>query len=216
VIVVLGFILAASVIGVWVWFAREVGEGETLVFDTTIREALHSIASPWLTSLMKLVSFLGAPVTDTIVVVICLGAFLLKGKYRFAALLLGTMLGEVILDLILKEAYARVRPEAYFNYPLPTSFSFPSGHALGSMCLYGCLCWLLKLSGAEKWKVATFGAGALLFVLLIGISRIYLGVHYPTDIIAGYLAGAIWLTTVIVAEKILRSKKKATSQKPAP
>ncbi|HJT90229.1 MAG TPA: phosphatase PAP2 family protein, partial [Bryobacteraceae bacterium] len=105
-------------------------------------------------------------------------------------------LGGQALDEILKLEFRRPRPEAFFGYPEPGSYSFPSGHSVASCCFYGVLAAILTArmrSGARKAGVWT-AAGFL--VAAIGFSRIYLGVHYPTDVIAGYAAGVVWVAAV--------------------
>jgi undecaprenyl-diphosphatase len=89
----------------------------------------------------------------------------------------------------------------------PSSYSFPSGHALGSLCFYGILASVLSdrmRPGKQKffvWLAAAF------LVAMIGLSRIYLGVHYPSDVIAGYLAGAVWVTAVTVVDELLLDRR---------
>jgi len=111
------------------------------------------------------------------------------------------MVGMAALDITLKLAFHRPRPLAYFG-PTPTTYSFPSGHAMGSVCFYGVLAAILaaRASGrGAKWGI---WMGAVLLIGLIGYSRIYLGVHYPSDVIAGYCAGAVWVGAVGFLSKI--------------
>jgi undecaprenyl-diphosphatase len=99
-----------------------------------------------------------------------------------------------------------MRPIAFYGTS-PSSYSFPSGHALASLCFYGILAAVLsdRMRGRKPkffiWLVAS------LLVGMIGLSRIYLGVHYPSDVIAGYLAGAVWITAVAVVDKILLDRR---------
>ena len=104
--------------------------------------------------------------------------------------------GGAVLSILLKSLFHRVRPETFWVVP-ETGFSFPSGHALATMCFYGMLAFL-AIRNIEKWRgrlaVITI---AVIISLAVGISRIYLGVHYPTDVVAGYAAGFMWLTFCI-------------------
>jgi len=105
-------------------------------------------------------------------------------------------LGGEGLNQILKHLFARSRPEAFFGYTLPSSYSFPSGHAVVSCCFYGALAAILTRrmeSGAKKLAI---WAVAALMAALIGFSRIYLGVHYPSDVLAGYAAAIVWVSAV--------------------
>jgi undecaprenyl-diphosphatase len=179
------------------WFASEVFEGETMAFDSAVREYIHSQASPALTQVMIGLSIIGSPLVVVLIAVIALAVFLYKGLRRDALLLAVSSAAELILNTTLKLFYLRVRPEAYFDYPLPASFSFPSGHAAGSFCIYGMLGILIAThltSRPARWVVRL---AAALLVLLIGTSRVYLGVHYPTDVLAGYFLGAIIVTLAV-------------------
>jgi hypothetical protein len=98
-----------------------------------------------------------------------------------------TILGALVLDLSLKYAFHRPRPVPFF-VPAPYTYSFPSGHSLFSFCFYGVLAGLLtRRIRSRRWRVLIWTLAALL-VATIGLSRVYLGVHYPSDVIAGYLA----------------------------
>jgi undecaprenyl-diphosphatase len=113
------------------------------------------------------------------------------------------MLGAAALDAALKFAFHRPRPVPFFG-STPSSYSFPSGHALGSFCFYGMLAAILAKHARGRtakfcvWMIAVFLVG------MIGFSRIYLGVHYPSDVIAGYCAAVVWVGAVGFLERTLR------------
>jgi len=120
---------------------------------------------------------------------------------------LATVAGSALLNWLLKDFFQRPRP--HFAHPLlvETSYSFPSGHAMESFVAYGMLAYFAVLA-LRTWE-ARVGVvcGAALLVVLIGFSRMYLGVHYFSDVIAGYAAGGVWLSALITgAETIRRSK----------
>jgi len=100
------------------------------------------------------------------------------------------MAGAIVLESGLKFFFQRARPEVFFG-SLPSSYSFPSGHALLSLCFYAGLAVLLPADWGAPMRILIWLATALL-VLGIGLSRIYLGVHHPTDVIGGYLAALFW------------------------
>ena len=194
--ILLGLIFAVSALIFCLWFTDEVFEGSTKVFDETVRNAIHETATPWLTQLMIFLSFSGSfgfLICLAIVVIIIFAR--LKWK-RAIALFLITMIGELILNLTLKGFFHRVRPQAFFDYPLPDSYSFPSGHALGSFCFYGILAWLItaRLENRSLKILIWIMAGVLIFS--IGFSRLYLGVHYPSDVVAGFTSAFVWIFTV--------------------
>jgi undecaprenyl-diphosphatase len=205
-LLLLGALLAAVVsLFLFGWLAEEMLEGDTQKFDMSVRNAVHQHAAPALTRVMQAFSFLGSVGTVSVLCVVILGAFLYFHRSRLAALLGITMVGMGALDEALKLAFRRPRPVAFFG-PTPNSYSFPSGHAFGSVCFYGVLAAILatRVRGtAAKWSVWTV---AILLMAMIGFSRIYLGVHYPSDVIAGYCAGAVWVAAVGLLDRILLAR----------
>jgi undecaprenyl-diphosphatase len=205
-LLLLGALLAAvAALFLFGWLAEEMLEGDTQNLDMSVRNAVHQHAAPALTRVMQAFSFLGSVGTVSVLCVVILGAFLYFHRRRLAALLVITMLGMAILDETLKLAFRRPRPVAFFG-PTPNSYSFPSGHAFGSVCFYGVLAAILaaRVRGtAAKWSVWTV---AVLLMGMIGFSRIYLGVHYPSDVIAGYCAGAVWVAAVGFLDRILMDR----------
>jgi membrane-associated phospholipid phosphatase len=199
-----GLLIAATALFVFGWLAEEMLEGDTQQFDAFVRTAVHQFATPSLTRLMQVFSFLGsvAAVATMSLLVVCVSLYFRHS--RTAALLAVTMLGVAALDVALKHAFHRPRPVAFFG-PTPSSYSFPSGHALGSLCFYGILAAIL--AGRVRGRGAKFCVWitAALLVGMIGLSRIYLGVHYPSDVIAGYCAATVWVGAVGVLNRTLRS-----------
>ena len=117
--------------------------------------------------------------------------------------------GAGLLSFLLKNTFQRLRPDTFFLVT-ETSFSFPSGHALATMCFYGMLAFFI-MRETSSWPLRLWVATLTLFLsLAIGISRIYLGVHYPTDVVAGYAVGFMWLTFCI--SLLLRYEKQNNSK----
>ena len=197
-------LIAATALFVFGWLAEEMLEGDTRQFDAFVRTAVHQIATPGLTRLMQVFSFLGsvAAVTAMCLVVICMSLYFRHA--RTAVLLAITMLGAAALDVALKLGFHRPRPVAFFG-ATPSSYSFPSGHALGSLCFYGILAAILTASARGRGAKFCVWTAAVVLVGMIGFSRIYLGVHYPSDVIAGYCAGAVWLGAVVFLDRSLRT-----------
>lgn len=168
--------------------ADEVLEGEPFTFDEPILLFAHQLAGEGLDRLFLLASKLGhewGVVPADIVLVLGLA---LAGRRReglFAGIALG---GSGLLNIAAKQAFGRERPALWESIAPEHNFSFPSGHAMGSMTLamvLVLLCWHTRL----RWPVL---AAMLLFVPLVGLSRVYLGVHYPSDILAGWAAAMAW------------------------
>ena len=130
--------------------------------------------------------------------VLLVGLLARAARGREAALFAVAVLGANLLNEAMKLFFHRPRPEPWFGYPLPPTYSFPSGHAFVSFCFFLCLAEIL-IRG--QWPVAgkvAMWSAALGCTLTIGLSRVYLGVHYPTDVLAGYAAGIVWTTLIRV------------------
>jgi len=196
----LGLILAIVSAAVFVWLADEVFEGSTKLFDDSIRNWLHQAATPALTQLMILFSFTGSFSWLLPLGVLVFLIFLYLRRKRALILFLLTMAGEQILEPTLKYFFHRARPEAFFDYPLPASYSFPSGHAFAALCFYGILAWLITARLENTLLRSVIWIFTVLLIFSIGLSRVYLGVHYPSDVIAGYLAAIIWVITVAIGD----------------
>jgi undecaprenyl-diphosphatase len=172
--------------------------GRTEEFDNQIRWAVHARASAGLTAVFSFLTQFGEAGV-LIALSAAVTALLLAIRWRReAAVFAVSMLGGFVVDLSLKLAFQRARPsESFFGAHLPSSSSFPSGHAFFSVCYFGTLVILLspRLRSLPSKLAIWLAAGAL--ALAIGFSRIYLGVHYATDVIGGYVAGAVWITAAV-------------------
>jgi len=192
----LGLVSAIATLVFFGWLADEVLEGETRHFDDVTRAAVHTLATPALTTAMRFISFLGSALFLTAATVFVVLLFVLCKWGREAKLFTITMIGASALNTTLKLAFARPRPVPFFNLTAPETYSFPSGHSLASCCFFAGLAAIL--SGRVKQRrtrIIIWIAAATMF-LLIGLSRIYLGVHYTTDVIAGFAAALIWILVV--------------------
>lgn len=187
-------------LGIFIWLVDEVFEGETRVFDETIRMAVHQIASPLMTSFFIFITALGsAPVLVPAGILIGIVFAWMRWK-RALVLFVLTMAGHLVSEFILKEVFQRVRPEAFFDYPQPLSYSFPSGHSFASLCFYGILAWLITARLENIYAKIAIWTFAIGMILLIGTSRVYLGVHFPSDVIGGYLTAFVWVVTVALGD----------------
>jgi undecaprenyl-diphosphatase len=202
-----GLILAIICLAVFVWLADKIFSGSTMAFDESIREAIHQASSPALTQLMILASFIGSfSFLFPLGILVFLILLYLRRK-RALILFLLTMAGELSLEPILKNLFQRARPAAFFDYLAPASYSFPSGHAFAALCFFGVLAWLIT-SRLEKALLSyLIWLLAVLLIFLIGVSRVYLGVHYPTDVIAGYLTAFVWVITIALGDLWFRRRQ---------
>jgi len=203
-----GLLLALVTLLALVWLSREVMAGRTEQFDALVRARVHQLASPALTLAMRGITILGsAPFLVALGVALTL-RWHGQGRRRLALLFAITLLGGEALEQALKFAFHRARPEPFFGLDAPSSYSFPSGHALMSCCFYGVWAAVLRhRHGVLAWILAA------VLVAAIGISRIYLGVHYPSDVIAGYAAAVVWILTV---RSIWLASRRPTHRTPQP
>ena len=189
------------------WLADEVLEGDARHFDEVTRAAIHQLASPTLTIVMRGFSIVGGTIALTIGTIIVVVRFAMKKWGREAKLFAITMGGAALLNITLKLAFKRARPEPFFNLSLPETYSFPSGHSLTSAVFFGALAAILTARiESKRVRVAIWIVSTLMF-LTIGFSRIYLGVHHTTDVIAGFAAALIWILVVRFVEMQLRRRR---------
>jgi undecaprenyl-diphosphatase len=202
--------LAAAVLALFLfaWIGQEMLEGDTQHFDLAVRAWVHRLASPGMTRVMTAFSLMGYNILITELLV-ALAAFLVLRWRRAFVWLAISMTGALVLELTLKYAFRRPRPVAFFGVA-PHSYSFPSGHALCSFCFYLVLAGLLSARIQSLALRIVIWTLAVAMVTMIGLSRIYLGVHYPSDVIAGYLAAAVWVGAVIVLDHLRKVRRSLT------
>jgi undecaprenyl-diphosphatase len=191
-----GFVAAALAVALFGWLASAVLQNETIWFDATIRNGVHALASPPLTSLMRGITELGAPVWLVTVSIVLVWRLVQQGRRHAAVMLVVAAVGAEVLDEILKLVFRRARPEAFFGYAEPITYSFPSGHSVASACFYGVLAAILTVRMKSHARRIAIWTAAALLAFLIGLSRIYLGVHYPSDVLAGYATAVIWVVAL--------------------
>ena len=189
------------------WLADEVLEGDSRRFDEVTRAAIHQLASPTLTIVMRGFSFVGSTIALTIGTIFVVVRFAMRNLGREAKLFAITMIGAGLLNITLKLAFKRARPEPFFNLSLPETYSFPSGHSLTSAVFFGALAAILTAHIKSRRVRAVIWIVSTLIFLTIGFSRIYLGVHHTTDVIAGFVAALIWILVVRFVEIQLRRRK---------
>ncbi|HEV8168504.1 MAG TPA: phosphatase PAP2 family protein [Pyrinomonadaceae bacterium] len=209
----LGLTAAIATLIFFGWLADEALEGETRHFDEVTRAAVHQLASPTLTTIMRGLSFVGSTLALAIGTAIVVVRFAMLKWGREAKLFAITMIGAGLLNITLKLAIKRPRPVPFFNLTAPETYSFPSGHSLTSACFFGALAAILTARvKSRRVRVIIWIVCTLMFVL-IGLSRIYLGVHHTTDVIAGFAAAFIWILVVRFVEMELarRRRRKQTA-----
>ncbi|HUR55658.1 MAG TPA: phosphatase PAP2 family protein [Gemmataceae bacterium] len=196
----LAFLLAADAV---------TSSGQT---DDRILRALrepHDPADPigprWFEEAARDVTALGGAAVLTLLVGGVVGYLFIAKKHHAAILVLAATLGGAAISTLLKGYYARPRPDLVPHLSYATSASFPSGHAMLSAVVYLTLGALLARLHEGRWLKVYFVGVAILLTLLVGASRVYLGVHYPTDVVAGWAAGVAWAVVCwLVARRLQR------------
>ena len=194
--------LAVAALAMWGFatIAQEVWEKETYAFDTSILLYLRSLHDPLRDRVMLAFTFFGEP-NLLLALSVSLGIILWVRKHRSEATTIAvTGAGALGLNILLKQLFARARPQLWERTVDVRFYSFPSGHAMISMVIYGLLGYLLgSRFPKQRWWIYSL---TVILVAIIGLSRLYLGVHWPTDIIAGYTAGLVWLIACIYSLEV--------------
>lgn len=168
-----------------------------LAFDSTIISFVQGLETPSLTAIMKLFTFIGS--ADSILVIALIVMFFLyivlhhRSELVFFIIVI---IGAGYLNGILKSFFHRARPDLHRLIEIG-GYSFPSGHAMSAMAVYGALAFLLWRHISTRFGRSLLIIFSTIMIFMIGISRVYLGVHYPSDIIGGYFASGFWLATAI-------------------
>lgn len=163
-------------------------------FDEAVSSAVVALRAPLLDQVMLLVTVLGGTVVVSIAAVALAVVTVRQGHPRRALYVLVVMAGGVALSTVMKNYFERPRPPVEGALiTLPSSFSFPSGHSMGSLCLAWAFSYLVARSGASHRRVIGAVCASLLYALAVGFSRVYLGVHYPSDVLASWLLGTGWI-----------------------
>ena len=207
-----GLLLSLGVIWAFAQIVDEVVEGESRRFDEMVLLWIDEHLPGWLYEPMLLVTALGGFEVTVPLLVVATYAFYRKSARISATLLPVATLGSIVLTEALKRLFDRARPELLDSYYTASGYSFPSGHATFAAGFYGTLTLLLawRLSGIRRWLVVAAGVG---LVLLIGFSRLYLGAHYPTDVLAGFLAAPLWVSFIGLCYFLWRTLRRHPSGK---
>ncbi len=199
---------ACVLLFVFLRLASEVFEGDTQAFDTRILLALRSASDPstpigpaWLEYAMLDLTALGGATVLGLVVLTVAGFLVLQTRYRTALVVLVTAASGDLVNYALKSAFMRPRPTIVPHLRDVVSTSFPSGHAMESAIIYLTLgAMLMRIAERRLTKIYCLAVAAML-TLLVGISRVFLGVHYPSDVLGGWILGFAWASICWLVEQ---------------
>jgi len=211
--ILLGAVALLAMIWIFATLADKVLEGDTRQFDEWVLSSLRQegdrsqLKGPrWLMWAAEDVTALGGPTVLGLTVLAVTGYLLLQGLYRHGLFVFAASGGGWVLNWILKQAFARARPDIVPHLREVLSSSFPSGHALTSAAVYLTLGTLLMRIAEGRLAKYYCIAIAMFVTFLVGVSRVFLGVHYPTDVLAGWLIGMSWALLCWVIERTLERR----------
>ncbi len=180
-------------------------------FDTRLAEVLAQSLSPSTLQFFSRVTHLGDPYPLTGLVVALTFAGVWRGHRSLAFGGAAACAGNAVLNLALKQLFERARPVHEHGYALADGFSFPSGHSSGSVVVYGMLAYVLVRQVPARWHLpAVLAAAAIAFT--VGCSRIFLQVHWASDVLAGFASGSAWLIVCIVGMELLRYRQRIATR----
>lgn len=219
------FAVAAIAAGIWFFLAiaGEVKEGDTQSFDKALLLSmrrpvdLEPRGSVAFQEMARDVTALGGALVLALVTMVTAGFLWLDGKGRMAVFVGLSVATGTLLSTLLKDLFHRPRPELVPHAMHVSSTSFPSGHSMLSAVTYLTLAALLARSHERRRVKVYFMVVAVVLMLMIGVSRVYLGVHWPTDVLAGWIAGAVWaLLCWLVARWLQHRHRLETEAEHAP
>ncbi|QDV57136.1 phosphatase PAP2 family protein [Rosistilla oblonga] len=198
-IVLIALLLVVAVSWGFIELADEVTEGSTADFDRWVVQSMRQADDPtqpigprWMREVGRDITGLGGVSVLSMLIAAAAGFLAIHHAYRTMVVLLVSTIGGIIVSTLLKQFFARPRPDVVPHLAEVYTSSFPSGHSMMSAVVYLTLAALLAPVLKHFWvRVYVLGL-AVLATVLVGISRVYLGVHYPTDVLAGWGAGLVW------------------------
>lgn len=191
--IILVFFLFTALVTAFISLTEDVLEKDTLAWDREVLLFINKGSTPFLNKLMPIITNFGGAIGVTLITVIFLAVFLKRKDTSRFILILSSVGGATILNIILKVIFKRQRPQLWELLVHEPTFSFPSGHAMASAALAFSL--IIALRHVKYKKTAR--AILIIYMLTIGFSRMYLGVHYPTDIIGGWIVSLAWTLIVM-------------------
>lgn len=197
----IAFAIAAIAILAFGFLANEVLDKQLVDLNREVMLAIHSTETPTLTTIAFAATNLGSVLGVTILGLLFAGFLYHRKRYIDLIAFAIAVLGSVLLTQILKRVFQQIRPDVFPPLAVETSFSFPSGHTLSSFCLWGFIgFWVLRGGPKELWRWLVMIL-CLAIAAAVGASRMYVGVHWPTDVLAGMIVAAFWVTACFVGER---------------
>lgn len=205
--------LAAAAFGL-AKLGGEVAEGDTFAIDKAILTGLRTASDPsvpitpdWFTQSMVDVTALGGVTVLTLVTIFAVGYLVATQRNRVALFVAASVGGGALATTLLKQLYTRARPEVVPHLVQVDTASFPSGHAMNSALVYLTLAVLVARTQSRTWVRIYLISSAILLTLIVGFSRVFLGVHWPSDVLAGWGVGSVWAVFSTLTAKLLQQRR---------
>jgi membrane-associated phospholipid phosphatase len=202
-----GFVL--SLVSLWIFWsiAEDVYANDPIVqFDLAMANELHAQATSTSTLIYFLISYVGGQGSSIVGIIIAI-VFIVRRQWSNLTFWVVTLTGGAILNSALKNVVARPRPTFADPFFVEMTYSFPSGHSMISLITFGMLAYFLWLAIPNRYARILISFVTTLLIVLVGISRMALGVHYFSDVIAGFAAGGIWLGVCIFVHELFRRRQ---------
>ncbi len=201
--IILAFIIVVVGINVFIELTNTLNSDLIAKYDAAITKYVISFRTPFLNKILQFITNLGDLYGYIVVTTICSLFFFFKFKnWRYVAQLVFVIIVSGLSNLALKEVINRARPTAEHLVSVQT-LSYPSGHAMSATAFYGFLIYLCYFLKINKWLKGILIFLCSFLIVSIGISRIYLGVHFPSDIAGGIIAGTIWVMFCVLIFNII-------------
>jgi len=210
----LGLLLVMAVTAFLVIAQAVLARSEVVRFDVAFAQTMHRESDPRWQTVFAVITIFGAGWILTLATAAIGVALIRRGRRVVAFAWMAAQAGGGILNWALKELYERTRPEFADAFLYSSSFAFPSGHTMGTFIFFGLGCYLVLRDG-RSWTTSCVAiAFALSWCTIIGFSRLYLGVHFISDVVAGLVAGSGWLVVCVSALEIIRRRGAGMSRQP--
>ena len=210
------FLALALLLFLFLRLAWEMTEGETLPIDRALMLALRTsdpsvpVGPPWLSNIMLQLTALGGGPVLWLVTLLATGYLLAARHAKTAGFLFASVALGMVLNAILKDLFARPRPELVAHLVQVQTTSFPSGHAMNSAIVYLTLGGLLARAEKRRSVRIFLLTAAIALTMIVGFSRVYLGVHWPSDVAAGWCVGAAWALACSLTARALQGGRPLT------
>lgn len=198
-------------IGFWVFaeLSDDVLEGDLSHFDSSIMEVARSltdISPAWVRIFIRDFTFLGSFAVLLVVSALSAGFLLIARKFLSAAYLAAAVMSGALLNSVLKELFERPRPDSTLHLVDVATLAYPSGHATSTAVVFLTLAAIIDTSIRQRSLRVYVLLSAVALSVTVGLSRIYLGVHYPTDVLAGWVVGLVWATVCWMIARLLQQR----------